>query len=165
MCRIGILLLLQRLKEYFRKRARFKKHRDSIWHQVFFFLQGKAHKEIHAILTESWGEPAQSFSTVKILVAQFKRCDLSTCVAPRPGLNKTVTISDFIDQIHELILEYRQIWAKSKAEQVGISREGFDSIIHEHLHMGKLSAKCAPKCVNFTGSSRLSYVWNSSGAI
>ena len=34
-------------------RARFQQHRDASYHQVFFFLQGKAPKEIHAILTET----------------------------------------------------------------------------------------------------------------
>ena len=34
-------------------RARFQQHRDASCHQVFFFLQGKAPKEIHAILRET----------------------------------------------------------------------------------------------------------------
>jgi len=34
-------------------RARFQQHRDANCNQVFFFLQGKAPKEIHAILTET----------------------------------------------------------------------------------------------------------------
>ena len=34
-------------------RARFQQHRDEIYHRVFFSLQGKAPKEIHAILTET----------------------------------------------------------------------------------------------------------------
>jgi len=34
-------------------RARFQQHRDASCHQVFFFVQGKAPKEIHAILTET----------------------------------------------------------------------------------------------------------------
>jgi len=38
-------------------------------------------------------------------VAQFKRDDLSTCDALRPGRPKTVTTPEIIDQIHELILE------------------------------------------------------------
>jgi len=37
-----------------------------------FFLQGKAPKEIHAILTETLGEHAPSYATVKNWVAQFK---------------------------------------------------------------------------------------------
>jgi hypothetical protein len=37
----------------------------------FFFLQGKAPKENHAILTETLGEHAPSYATVKNWVAQF----------------------------------------------------------------------------------------------
>ena len=51
-------------------------------------------------------------------------------------------------QIHELILEYRRISAKSIAEQLGISHERVGSIIHEDLDMRKLSAKWVPKCLN-----------------
>jgi len=81
----------------------------------FFFLQDKASKEIHAILTETLGEHAQSYSTVKNWVAQFKPGDFSTCDAPRPGRPKTVTIPEIIDQIHDLILEDRRISTKSIA--------------------------------------------------
>jgi len=94
-------------------------------HQVFFFffLQGKAPKKIHAILTETLGEYAPSYAIVKNWVAQFKRDDFSTCDAPRPGRPKTVTTPESIDQILELILEDRRISAKSIAEQLDISRE------------------------------------------
>ena len=69
-----------------------------------FFLQGKAPKQIHAILTETLGKHTPSYSTVKNWVAQFKRGDFSTCDASRPGRHKTVTTPEIIDQIHELIL-------------------------------------------------------------
>jgi len=46
---------------------------------------------------------------VKNWVVQFKRGDFSTCGAPRPGRHKTLTTPEIIDQIHELILEDRQI--------------------------------------------------------
>jgi len=52
---------------------------------IFFFLQGKAPKEIHAILKETLGEHAPSYATVKNWVAHFKRGDFSTCDMPRPG--------------------------------------------------------------------------------
>jgi len=51
----------------------------------FFLMQGKAPKEIHAILTETLGEHAPSYSSVKNWVALSESCDFSTCVAPRPG--------------------------------------------------------------------------------
>jgi len=134
----------------------------------FFFLQGKAPKEIHAILIETLGEHAPLYATVKNWVAQFKRGDFSTRVAPRPGRPKTVTTPEIMDQIHELILKDRRISAKSIAEQLGISRERVGSIIHEDLDMRKLSAKWVPKCPNadqkVNGASRLSNFWNFAGA-
>jgi len=53
-----------------------------------------------------------------------------------------------IIQIHELILEDRRMSAKSIAEQVGISRERFGSVIPEDLYMRNPSAKWVPKCLN-----------------
>ena len=46
-----------------------------------------------------------------------------------------MTTPEIIDQIHELILEDRQISAKSIAEQLGISSERVGSIIPEDLDM------------------------------
>jgi len=80
-------------------------------------------------------------------VAQFKPGNFSTCDAPRPGRLKTVTTPEIIDQIHELILENRRISAKSRTEQLGISRERVESIIHEDLDIRKLSANWVPKCL------------------
>ena len=114
----------------------------------FFPLQGKAPREIHAILTETLEEYAPLYATVKNWLAQFKRGDFSTCDLPRPGRPKTVTTPEIIDQIHELILEDRRSLAKSIAEQLGISRERVGSIIHKYLDMRKLSAKWVPKFLN-----------------
>jgi len=74
---------------------------------IIFFLQGKAPKEIHAILTETLREHAPSYAIVKNWMAQFKHSDFSTCDAPHPGRPKTVTTPEIIDQIHELIFEER----------------------------------------------------------
>jgi len=116
--------------------------------KFFLPLQGKAPKEIHAILTETLGKSAPSYATVKNWMAQFKRGGFSTCDAPRPGQPKIVNTPEIIDQIHELILEDHRISAKSKAEKLGISREQVGSIIYEDLDMWKLSAKWFPKCLN-----------------
>jgi len=77
-----------------------------------------------------------------------------------------MTIPEIIDHIYELILEDRRISSKSIAEQLGISRERFGSIIHEDLDMQKLSAKWVPKCLNAKQKrQRLSKFWNFFGAI
>ena len=46
----------------------------------FFFLQGKALKEIHSILTETLREHVPLDATTR-----FKRGGFSTCDVPRPG--------------------------------------------------------------------------------
>jgi len=117
-------------------------------YSIFFFLQGNAPKEIHAILKETLGEHAPSYATVKNWVAQFKRGYFSTCDtddAHRPVRPKTMTTPEIIGQIHELILEGRRISAKSIAEQLGISHEWVGPIIHEDLDMRNFSAKWVPK--------------------
>jgi len=63
-------------------------------HEVFFFLQGKVLKDIHAILSETLGEHASSYPIIKNWVAQFKRGDFSTCDLSRPGRPKTVTTQE-----------------------------------------------------------------------
>ena len=85
MRRIASLFLLQRLKGSMSGDARDCNNIETRAVIKFFFLQGKALKKIHAILTEILGEHAPSYATVKNWVAQFKRGDFSTCLAPRPG--------------------------------------------------------------------------------
>ena len=111
------------------RRVRFQ-HLDASCHPFFFFPARQGAEGNHAVLTETLGEHAPSYATVKNRVAQFKRGEFSTCDAPRPGRHKTVTIPEIIDQIHEIVLEDRRISAKSIAEQLGISREWVGSIIH-----------------------------------
>ena len=98
-------LVTEAEKKHVKRRARFQQHRDASCQVFFSFLQGKAPKEIHAILREKLRVHAPSYATIKNWVAQFKRGDFSTCDAPRPGRPKTVNTPEIIDQIHELILE------------------------------------------------------------
>jgi len=169
MCRIASIFLLQGLKGSMSGDARDFNNIETRAVIKFFFLQGNAPKEIHAILKEILGEYSPWYAAVKNWVAQFKRGDFSPCDAPRPGRLKTVITPEFIDQIREIILEDRRISVKSIAEQLGISREQVGSIIHEDLDTRKLSAKWVPKYLNadqkVSGASRLINIWNFFGAI
>ena len=68
-------LVTEAERKQVRRLARFQQHGDASCHQVFFFLQGTAPKDIHAILTETLAEHTPSYATVKSWVAQFKRGD------------------------------------------------------------------------------------------
>ena len=148
MCRIASVFLLQRLKRSMSGDAQDFNNMETQAVKSPPPLQGKAPKEIHAILIETFREHAPSYATVKNWVAQYKRCDFPTCDAPRPGRPKTVTTQEIIDQTHELILEDCRILVKSIAEQLDISRERIGSIMHEDLDMWKLSAKWVLKCLS-----------------
>jgi len=56
-------------------------------------------KDIHAILTETLGESAPLYATIRNRVARFRRGDFSTCDAPCLRQTKTVTTPEIIDQI------------------------------------------------------------------
>jgi len=60
MCRIASLFLLQRVKGSMSGDARDFNNMETRDVFKFFLLQGKAPKEIHAILTETLGEHAPS---------------------------------------------------------------------------------------------------------
>ena len=103
MCRIACIFLLQRLKGSMSGDARDLNNMETRAVIDFFFLQGKAPKEIHAILIETLGEHAPSYVTVKNWVVPFKRGVFSTCDAPRPRRPKTVTTPEVIDQIDAIL--------------------------------------------------------------
>jgi len=65
--RIASLFLLQRLKGSVSGDARDFNNIETRAVIKFFFLQGKAPKDIHAILTETLGENAPSYATIKNL--------------------------------------------------------------------------------------------------
>ena len=75
MCRTARISLLQRLKGSMSEDARNFNNIETRTVIKLFFLQGKAPKEIHAILTETLGEHAPSYATVKNWVAQLKLGD------------------------------------------------------------------------------------------
>ena len=85
MCRIASIFLLQRLKGSMSDDGRDFNNIETRAVIKFFFLQVKAPKEIYAILTDTLGEHAPSYATVKNWVAQFKLGDFYTCDAPCPG--------------------------------------------------------------------------------
>jgi len=86
MCQIASLFLLQRLKGSMSGDVHISTtSRRELSSSIFFFLQGKAPKEIQDTLIETLWEHAPSYATVKNRVAQFKRGDFSTCDVPRPG--------------------------------------------------------------------------------
>ena len=83
MCQIARLFLLQRLKGSMSGDARDFNNIETRAVIKFFFLQGKAPKEVLAILIETLGEHATSYGTVKNWVAQFFFCLFTVATSTR----------------------------------------------------------------------------------
>jgi len=116
MCGIASLFLLQRLKGSMSGDACDFNNIETRAVIEFFFRARQAAEGNSRYSERNIREHAPSYATVKNWVAQFKRGDFSTCVAPRPGRLKTLPTPEIIDQIHGLILEGRRIWATSLDE-------------------------------------------------
>ena len=112
-------------KKHVKRSAQFQQHGDtSCQPGIFSARQGAEGNSRHS-------DRNITYATVKNWLTQFKRGDFSICDALRTGRPKTVTTTEIIVQIHELILEGLRISAISIAEQPDISRERIGSIITE----------------------------------
>jgi hypothetical protein len=86
MCRIASHFLLQRVKGSISCDASDFNNIEMRAVVKFFFLQGKALKEIYAILTETLVEHAPSYATVINWMAQFKSGDFFPPVIDRKSV-------------------------------------------------------------------------------
>ena len=124
----------------------WKKHWLASCHRIFPTGQGDEWNSRH-----SDGRMRRTCTTVchhRNLGGHFLTWWFFKLCLPRHGWPKIVTTSGVIEEIDELTLEDRRIWVKLIAEQLGLSREGVGSIIHEDLDMRKFSANWVPKCLN-----------------
>jgi hypothetical protein len=119
----------------------------------YFFLQGKAPKEIHIILTETLWEHAPSYTTVKTGCPSLNMVIFPLVDAPRPGRPKTVSTPLIIDHIHKLRLEDHRILAKSIAEQLGIPRW----VLHSNWCRGNTKKKIYNKILPVVGGMVVLY--------
>ena len=104
-------------RKHVRRRAPLQQHGGASCHQFFFFArQGKASKEIHAFLTETLGDHASLYATVKNWVAQFKFDDFFHLWCASSWTTQNSDYLGDVDQIHEVLLEGRRISSKSIAE-------------------------------------------------
>ena len=86
------------------------------------------------------GDSSPSFSTIKKWAAEFKRGPTSLEDNPREGRPKTST-PEITEQVHNMVLDDRQMKVCKISETIGISKERVGYILHEELDMKKLCAR------------------------
>jgi len=82
---------------------------------------------------------------VKKWAAECKLGRISLEDDPREGRPKSATTPEFIEQVHDMVLDDRRMKVREIAETTGMSKERVGYILHEKLDMKKLCARWAPR--------------------
>ena len=89
-------------------------------------------------------EDAHSYSMVKKWDAEFKRGRDSLEDDPCRR-SVTVTTQETIAKIHDVVMADRWVMEYYIATELGISQDHIHAVIHNELHMAKMSAHYVPK--------------------
>ncbi|GBP16702.1 Histone-lysine N-methyltransferase SETMAR [Eumeta japonica] len=111
----------------------------------YFVKKGKTPKEIFEDMVSVLQESAPSYTMVKKWARLFQQGRESCEEDPRPGRPVTVVMEENVRKIEKLVLADRRIKLWQIAEELQISKERVEEIIHKHMNMRKISARWVPK--------------------
>ena len=111
----------------------------------YFVIKGLKQKEIYDELCQTLGDACPSQTTVYKWAGLFKRGRRSVDNDPPPGRTPLVTSAEYVTRVHNIVLGDRRITMGQIAEEVGCSITTIHRILHNHLHMKKLSARWVPR--------------------
>ena len=121
---------------------------DNISHRAvirYLGLKGLTPKEIHEDMVVTLEEHAPSYSIEKKWNVEIKRSRDSLEDEPRQRKLVTVTTQKTIAKIYGIIISDRRVMEYYVATELGISQDRIHSVIHNELHMSKVSARCVRK--------------------
>ena len=91
-----------------------------------------------------WGENAPSYSMVKKWNDEFKCAGIVWKTTPI-GESQSTSTHKTIARIHDIIMADRHVMEHYIATKLGISQDRIHAVIHNELHMFKVSVHCVPK--------------------
>ena len=112
----------------------------------FMVMQNKTPKSIHEELQTTLGEAALAYSTVKKWAALFKAGRESVEDDERSGRPKTAVNEDKVKAVEDFIMRDRRVSVRHIAATMNLSVGSVETIIHERLHMSKVSARWVSAC-------------------
>src|SRR5215469_1542251 len=114
----------------------------------FLSKEGLAPAAIKQRLDGVYGKASPSYSTVKEWAKQFRLGRESVEDEPREDRPMEVVTEENIRRIEEELLSDRWLKLKKISVRLEISKTTVIRIIHEHLHMKKVSARWVPKLLS-----------------
>lgn len=111
----------------------------------FLTKEGQSPTNIHKRMVNVYKEGAPSYDVVKRFAREFK-CGRETLEdEPGRGRPETSTTLEMVEKVEKLVLEDRRIHVDTIARELKISYGSVESILHDHLHMNKVSARWVPR--------------------
>ncbi|CAF2788252.1 unnamed protein product [Rotaria sp. Silwood2] len=107
----------------------------------FLTLEGYSPSTIYERMVVVYGDRAPSRTTVFEWVHRFKDGKLNIKDGPKCGRPISTTDDKTIKAVECLITEHRRMTIEQIADALGISIGTVHDIIHEHLHMTKVSSR------------------------
>ncbi|XP_045453311.1 protein GVQW3-like [Melitaea cinxia] len=107
----------------------------------FLVKKGKIAKEIFEETFSVYGESGPSSATVKRWTRLFQQGRETLEDDPRSGRPNTAVTDENIEKVKKIVLDDRRIKLWQIAEEFGFSKERVGDIMHNHLHMNKVSAR------------------------
>ncbi|XP_014785636.1 protein GVQW3-like [Octopus bimaculoides] len=107
----------------------------------FFYLKSRIPKETFNEMKEVYGDDLPSYEVVKRWYRQFKCGRISVKTAPNPGRPYSTSDDDTIHKVGSTFLKDHRITIRQLAQEMKINVGSVEKIIHDHLHMRKLSAR------------------------
>jgi len=86
-----------------------------------FVKEGLMPNKIHSRFIKVCGDSSPSFSAIKKWAAEFKRGRTSLEDDPREGCPKSTTPPEIIVQVHDMVLDVRQMKVREIAETTGFT--------------------------------------------
>ena len=111
----------------------------------FLNMQGKPPSIIFEEMFSVYQERCPPYETVKYWVRKFKSGFLSIHNSPREGRPNFVVTEDSVCQVQTLVLKDRRVTVEQLAVITKMSVGSIETILHDHLHMFKVSARWVPR--------------------
>lgn len=111
----------------------------------FMVMQQKTPKLIHEELQATLGDSALAYPTVKKWAALFKAGRESVQDDARCGRPTTAVNEDNVEAVEDFIMRDRRVSVRHIAAAMDMSIGSVETIIHDQLHMSKVSARWVPR--------------------
>lgn len=111
----------------------------------FLHLKGNSARQIHDEMVAVYGDDSPSYDTVVRWKRNFQTGHMSLTDDARSGRPSITDDLDTVKKVEALVLEDRRITIEVVMNEVGLSYGSVWKIIHDQLHMSKVSARWVPR--------------------